>query len=391
MSDFSENEPNANPFEERINPMSDYSTSTSENEARYQESTQQPLIPEVVDTGSEVDLADSNPFAAVAENFHEEHPLDSSETLFTEEEAHRLTEDIKVKVLHAAEAQYDLIQAAQRAFDGHVWIALGYAEGMEGWKAYCADNFTDKQIRLTGQARTDLIMGFDPNKISNRAIAALLGVSHQTVDRTVAKSGRSGKKNVRGADGKKRSLTSNPMSSKERQAEIVRLHEEGVKQTDIAEQLEVSQSTVSDTLRRDKERRMSDGLMEVTLTEPTEVADVPDGEAIDLDEGDMVERQQTYIQAVCKDIEQADIYLREIVGDMERDEWKPGGPVVDEIIVRSTDKLMGLFDTIGKLIRLIDADADLMYGEEEDDENGRYAYLYDVAFTELKQVIEQAC
>ena len=181
------------------------------------------------------------------------------------------------------------------------------------------------------------------------------------------------------------------MSSKERQAEIVRLHEEGVKQTDIAEQLEVSQSTVSDTLRRDKERRMSDGLMEVKLTEPTEVAGVPDGEPIDLDEGDMVERQQTYIQAVCKDIEQADIYLREIVGDMERAEWKPGGPVVDEIVVRSNDKLMGIFDTIGKLIRLIDADADLMYGEEEDDENGRYAYLYEVAFTELKKVIEQAC
>ena len=51
---------------------------------------------------------------------------------------------------------------------------------------------------------------------------------------------------------------------------------------------------------------------------------------------------------------------------------------------------MGIFDTIGKLIRLIDADADLMYGEEEDDEDGRYAYLYEVAFTELKKVIEQA-
>ena len=371
--------------------MSDYSTSTSENEARYQESAQQPLIPEVVETGGEVDLADSNPFAAVAENFHEDHPLDGSETLFTEEEAHRLTEDIKVKVLHAAEAQYDLIQAAQRAFDGHVWVALGYAEGMEGWKAYCADNFTDKQIRLAGQARTDLIMGFDPSKISNRAIAALLGVSRKTVDRTVARSGRSGKKSVRSADGKKRSLPSNPMSSKERQAEIVRLHDEGMKQTDIAEQLDVSQSTVSDTLRRDKERRMSDGLMEVKLTEPTEVVDVPDGEAIDLDEGDMMERQQTYIQAVCKDIEQASVYLREIVGDMERDEWKPGGPVVDEIIVRSNDNLMNIFDTICKLIRLIDADAELMYGEEEDDENGRYAYLYDVAFNDLKQVIEQAC
>ena len=368
--------------------MSDYPTSTGENEARYQEPTQQPLTPEIVETGNEVDLVDVNPFAALAESFHEEHPLASAETLFTEEEARRLTEDIKVKILHASEAQYDLIQAAQRAFDGHVWVALGYQEGMAGWKAYCADNFTDKQIRLTGQARTDLIMGFDPNRISNRGIAALLGVSRMTVNRAVAKEGRKAKGRARGVDGKKRNAASNAMSGKERQAEIVRLHDEGMKQTDIADRLDVSQSTVSDTLRRDKERRMSEGLAEVEPIEPVDVADVPDGESIDLDEGDVMERQRTFIQAVCKDIEQADAYLAEIIGDMERDEWRPGGPVVDEIITRGNAGLMGIFDKVCKLIRLIDRDAEAMYGDMEDTD-GRWSYFYDVAVSDLSRVISE--
>ncbi len=33
------------------------------------------------------------------------------------------------------------IQAAEKAFEGHVWITLGYPEGMKGWAAYCKDNF----------------------------------------------------------------------------------------------------------------------------------------------------------------------------------------------------------------------------------------------------------
>lgn len=165
-----------------------------------------------------------------------------------------MTMDIQRKILRAREYQYDLIQTVQRAFEGHIWVGLGYRPGMEGWKAYCADNFDMPQIHQSGQARTDLIMGFDLTRISNRAIAALLGVSDMTVHRAVAKSGRSGKKSVRGVDGKKRSLSSNPMSGKERRAEIVRLHDEGMKQTDIAERLGVSQSTVSDTLKRHRER-----------------------------------------------------------------------------------------------------------------------------------------
>lgn len=189
MNDFNEtsNAINSN-FEERTSSMSDYSTSTTPNETQYQENTPT-VTPEIVDAGTDVDLIDTNPVAVLAENFQSEpsrRPLAPGETNYTEEEARRVTEDLKVKLLHALEAQYDFTHAAERAFDGHIWVALGYPEGMKGWIAYCADNFAAEKIRVTGQQRTDLITGFTPGKISNRGIAALLGISRKTVDRTKA-------------------------------------------------------------------------------------------------------------------------------------------------------------------------------------------------------------
>lgn len=184
MSDFNETYADAinSNSEERTSSMSDYSTSTTPNETRYQENTPT-VTPEIVDAGTDVDLVETNPVAALAGNFQDDeltaHPLAPGETNYTEQEALQTTEDIKVKILHTAEAQYDLVHAVEKAFDGHIWVALGYPEGMKGWTMYCADNFTSAQIRVTGQQRTDLIMGFDVAKISNRGIAALLGVDEK--------------------------------------------------------------------------------------------------------------------------------------------------------------------------------------------------------------------
>ena len=68
--------------------MSDYSTSTTPEETRYQENTPT-VTPEIVDAGTDVDLIDTNPVAALAENFQSEpsrRPLDPGETNYTEEE-----------------------------------------------------------------------------------------------------------------------------------------------------------------------------------------------------------------------------------------------------------------------------------------------------------------
>lgn len=186
MNDFAFNAINSN-SEERTSSMSDYSTSTTPDETRYQENTPT-ITPEIVDDEvvdaenlddiDDGDLVETNPVAALAETFQGTVSKDAPKP-YTREEALKATEELKIKLLHALEAQYDLVSAAQEAFDRHIWTALGYPEGAKGWIQYCKDNFTSAQIRVTGQQRTDLIMGFDVAKISNRGIAALLGVDEK--------------------------------------------------------------------------------------------------------------------------------------------------------------------------------------------------------------------
>lgn len=160
MNDFNETSNAINSiFEERTSSMSDYSTSTTPNETQYQENTPT-ITPEIVDAEvlddiDDADLVETNPVAALAGNFQDDertaHPLAPGETNYTEQEARQATEDIKIKILHASEAQYDLVHAVEKAFDGHIWVALGYPEGMKGWIQYCADNFAAEKIRVTGQ------------------------------------------------------------------------------------------------------------------------------------------------------------------------------------------------------------------------------------------------
>lgn len=306
MNDFAFNAINSN-SEERTSSMSDYSTSTTPNGTQYQENT--PTITpeieivdaEVLDDIDDADLVETNPVAALAGNFQDDertaHPLAPGETNYTEQEARQATEDIKVKILHTAEAQYDLVHAVEKAFDGHIWVALGYPEGMKGWIAYCADNFAAEKIRVTGQQRTDLITGFTPGKITNRGIAALLGVHHSIVDRAKAQAGisTSGEK-IRDAAGKLRHVDAGSMSSEERRKKIVELSEEGAKQTDIADLLDVSQSTVSDTLRKDRMRRMSEGL-EPAKIDNTDFDSADDDQPLDLDMGNRETDIRSYIDS----------------------------------------------------------------------------------------------
>lgn len=94
MSDFNETYADAinSNSEERTSSMSDYSTSTTPNETRYQENTPT-VTPEIVDAGTDVDLVETNPVAALAGNFQDDeltaHPLAPGETNYTEQEALR--------------------------------------------------------------------------------------------------------------------------------------------------------------------------------------------------------------------------------------------------------------------------------------------------------------
>lgn len=390
MNDFAFNAINSN-SEERTSSMSDYSTSTTPNETRYQENTPT-VTPEVVNAGTDVDLIDTNPVAALAENFQNEssgHPLAPGETNYTEEEARRVTEDLKVKLLHALEAQYDFVHAAERAFDGHIWVALGYPEGMKGWIAYCADNFAAEKIRVTGQQRTDLITGFTPGKISNRGIAALLGVHPSTIDRAKAKAGiapAEGK--VRDATGKLQHVDAGSMSSEERRKKIVELSEEGAKQTDIADMLDVSQSTVSDTLRKDKMRRISEGL-EPAVVDNTEFDQASDDQPLDLDMGNADAKIRSYIDAFGVTVTQANDGIEGIVRQLESDYWKPGSSVVDEIIGNNASMIFDIISNTGKMLRLLNIDLDNVFdGADDDDPDNDWSRFVD-GCEELGKVCEE--
>lgn len=379
--------------------MSDYSTSTAPGKTRYQEDTPT-ITPEIVEDDEVVDaeaveldydvvLLDTNPVAVFAGNFQSEvsHPLAPIETNYTEQEARQATEDLKVKILHAAEAQYELIHAAQTVFDGHIWIALGYPEGMKGWTRYCADYLTSDQIRITGQQRTDLIMGFDLSKISNRGIAALLGVSEWTVRNAKTKAGIAAPTGrVRDAAGKRQHVDKGGMSSEERQKRIVELSGQGMKQNDIAELMDVSQSTVSDTLRKDKIRRWSEGLDAPDLDDDY---DADDDRPLAIDMGDADDKARSYIEAFDAMARDADGALESLVEKLESDHWRPGGAVVDEIIARDADTIFSIMDLMGKFLRLLNIDAETVFGDMED-EHGKWARFID-GTAELGTVCAEVC
>lgn len=397
MNDFNEtsNAINSN-FEERTSSMSDYSTSTTPNETQYQENTPT-ITPEIVDAevldDSDADLVETNPVAGLAENFQGElaaRALKPDETNYTEDEARRVTEELKVKLLHALEAQYDFIQAAEQAFDGHIWVALGYPEGMKGWTMYCADNFAAEKIRVTGQQRTDLITGFTPGKISNRGIAALLGVGLGTVNRAKKQANITPGGRVRSADGKLRHVDAGSMSSEERRKKIVELSEEGAKQTDIAEILDVSQSTVSDTLRKDRMRRMSEGL-EPAKIDNTDFDNADDDQPLDLDMGNRETDIRSYIDSFVSQSSDARGAINEMVHLLESDKWQPGGSTVSEIVSRGGANIFGIISDMCKMLRLLNIDVDNVFDgadAELDDTDNDWSRFID-GCTELAIVCQE--
>lgn len=376
--------------------MSDYSTSTTPNGTQYQENTPT-ITPEIVDAeildDSDADLVETNPVAGLAENFQGElaaRALKPDETNYTEDEARRVTEELKVKLLHALEAQYDFIQAAEQAFDGHIWVALGYPEGMKGWTMYCADNFAAEKIRVTGQQRTDLITGFTPGKISNRGIAALLGVGLGTVNRAKKQANITPGGRVRSADGKLRHVDTGSMSSEERRKKIVELSEEGAKQTDIADILDVSQSTVSDTLRKDRMRRMSEGL-EPAKIDNTDFDSADDDQPLDLDMGNRETDIRSYIDSFVSQSSDARGAINEMVHLLESDKWQPGGSTVSEIVSRGGANIFGIISDMCKMLRLLDIDVDNVFDgadAELDDTDNDWSRFID-GCTELAIVCQE--
>ena len=262
---------------------------------------------------------------------------------------------------------------------------------MKGWVAYCADNFAAEKIRATGQQRTDLITGFTPGKISNRGIAALLGVDEKTVRNAKAKAGiapTEGK--VRDAAGKLRHVDAGSMSSEERRKKIVELSEEGAKQTDIADILDVSQSTVSDTLRKDRMRRMSEGL-EPAKIDNTDFDSADDDQPLDLDMGNRETDIRSYIDSFVSQSSDARGAINEMVHLLESDKWQPGGSTVSEIVSRGGANIFGIISDMCKMLRLLNIDVDNVFDgadAELDDTDNDWSRFID-GCTELAIVCQE--
>lgn len=401
MNDFNEtsNAINSN-FEERTSSMSDYSTSTAPNETRYQENTPT-ITPEIVDAGSELNISEAddenNPIVLLSEKLPAtvEHPLSDDECAFSREEAEEMTQDLQLKYHDTIESHYNLIMTIRKAHAGHIWLALGYPKGAAGWKAYCKDYFKPSDIKLTRNQRDDLILGLaTPNvdgtgDITNVGIATLLGVGETTVRRIKAKAGLApAGGRVRDAAGKLRHLDAGSMSSEERRKKIVELSEEGAKQTDIADMLDVSQSTVSDTLRKDKMRRISEGL-EPAVVDNTEFDQASDDQPLDLDMGNADAKIRSYIDAFGVTVTQANDGIEGIVRQLESDYWKPGSSVVDEIIGNNASMIFDIISNTGKMLRLLNIDLDNVFdGADDDDPDNDWSRFVD-GCEELGKVCEE--
>lgn len=401
MNDFAFNAINSN-SEERTSSMSDYSTSTTLEENRYQENTPT-VTPEIVDAGSELNISEAddenNPIVLLSEKLPAtvEHPLSDDECAFSREEAEEMTQDLQLKYHDTIESHYNLIMTIRKAHAGHIWLALGYPKGAAGWKAYCKDYFKPSDIKLTRNQRDDLILGLaTPNvdgtgDITNVGIATLLGVGETTVRRIKAKAGLApAGGRVRDAAGKLRHLDAGSMSSEERRKKIVELSDAGNKQTDIADILDVSQSTVSDTLRKDRMRRMSEGL-EPAKIDNTDFDNADDDQPLDLDMGNRETDIRSYIDSFVSQSSDARGAINEMVHLLESDKWQPGGSTVSEIVSRSGANIFGIISDMCKMLRLLNIDVDNVFDgadAELDDTDNDWSRFID-GCTELAIVCQE--
>ncbi|KAA8816766.1 hypothetical protein CSQ85_11710 [Bifidobacterium rousetti] len=351
----------------------------------------------------EPESADENAVVKFADEALPVNTFDESRTRFTREEAIELTDEIKRDFLNVAEAQYQLSTNIAKAYEGRVWIALEYPKGREGWVAYCKDNFTAEAVKLSAKQRTDLILNFDPNaQISNKALAAALGVSDMTVSRARNKiAGPEGKpKTVKGTDG--RMYAPSELKGEDRRrfnAKILEMAESGMKEKDIAAATGLSQSRVNEVKQEERERRASAGNSATTI-HPVDI----EGEVLDSDqplwsaEDGVDQTREMWINARIDAFRDASEAVDTLKDDLEDDDWKLGSPSVSEVIDKVNGDLLVMFDGIGMILAQLTAAPE---GQPDDEENDAGTRLEELlgggerarsmfgSLTELQRILER--
>ena len=95
------------------------------------------------------------------------------------EEARRITERLRTKVLHIREQMDGLGELIARAKAGQVWQVLGY----KSWTAYVSEVMGEQPMRLPREQRRELVTYLAGEGMSTRAIAPVVGTDQSTVVR----------------------------------------------------------------------------------------------------------------------------------------------------------------------------------------------------------------
>lgn len=169
---------------------------------------------------------------------------DGSAELLSREAAEVLTESIRAATARVLDALTDVERDIRRAYDGRAWLALGYLS----WADYCASEFSDVRLWTSVEERHARTLKFREAGLSQRAIAALLGVDQATVSRELSGDADASPDvpGVQGVDGRsypQRRLEDAQLLA--RRLEVLRLRDSGMSQQEVAARLRVSQATVS--------------------------------------------------------------------------------------------------------------------------------------------------
>lgn len=308
---------------------------------------------------------------------------------YTREQAQQLMDRIALQMLRVADDQKELHDLILQAWKGQAWIALGYEPGMAGWKRCCEEHFSADAVRMTAQQRTDLVLSFNPGEISNRALAATLGVNEKTIRKASRNGSREKPKKIVSADGKLRSASElSDAERRELDRKIFSMsQDEGMTQTDIADHLGMSQSTVSTAIRRETERRRDSGL---------EPIDIPDLSGVTAGEADRIDTAhagldrdaETWVRYTVQQLRQANASLAETIENMQDEHWVPGSLAVSRVLDRGPEgagrDLEQILDGVCKIIRLIAPDVEELYGSEAEQDG-----MYDL-FGQVRAAAEDA-
>ena len=305
--------------------------------------------------------------------------VDTNHSDFTREQAEQLVGDIQEQLYETAKSQKRLHDLIAQAYDGRAWIALGYPAGLIGWNQLCQDRFTADAVRMTVQQRTNLILSFQDDPISNRSLAAALGVSEGTVRKAVkkAKGAAAKPKPVVGADGKRYSVPE--LTPAERLELDAKIHDmnlpveeggQGMTQQEIAAKLDMAQSTICASIKRETMRRMSEGL-EPAAPAPGDVpgasGGLPDDTAIALGGDRRAAYDMNFVEAFRTAAGDANAGLARLVELMSSERWQPGSEIVDEIVTRAGRDIKGVLANVGPFMRLVDHDLEDMWPADEND------------------------